>query len=87
MLGRASTSTIYTPLDHSRPQTHLLELLPGNKEDPIRYRLHMPRLLYKAEYEALYYAYCNLMDALKKISVDDTVVHITPNLEAALYCI
>jgi hypothetical protein len=86
--GEAAASlALYKPLDHSLPQIRLLQLLPGNKGDFIRCRLHPPRFLYEGGYEALSYVWGNPMDEAKTILVDDTHLHITPNLEGALHCI
>ena len=83
----AANPALYKLLDHSLPQIRLLELLSGKKGDRIRCRLHPPRFLYEGGYEALSYVWGNLMDEVKTILVDDTNLHITPNLEGALYCI
>jgi hypothetical protein len=83
---RAANSPLYEPLDRSLLQIRLLELLPGNNGDLIRCRLHPSRFLCEGGYEALSYVWGNPME-VKTILVNDTDVHITPNLEAALHCI
>jgi hypothetical protein len=82
-----ASPAFYMPLDHSLPQIRLLGLLPGNKGEFVRCRLHAPRFLYEGGYEALSYVWGNPMDEAKTILVDDTHLHITPNLEEALPCI
>ena len=68
---REARLTLYKPLNSSLTQIRLLELLPDNKEDRIRCRLHAPRFQYGGGYEALSYVWGNSMDEMKSILVDD----------------
>jgi tetratricopeptide (TPR) repeat protein len=76
-------SLFHSPLDDSKRDIRLTELLPGSIDDEISCRLFTVSLNTAPEYEALSYMWGDLKDT-RAIYVNQTVHNVTSNLHSAL---
>lgn len=73
----------YTPLPDKQNSFRYLELLPGEKSDPVSYRLELGDLRKPPQYEALSYAWGN-PNVKVASKCDGQLVEITPSFYEAL---
>lgn len=83
--GSFSSSQVHQslPLSDYKSQIRLVEVLPGQDDDPIVVKLFVPNAINSQPYEALSYVWGS-RDADESISLNDTSYEVSANLAAAL---